>query len=88
LNQTPFAFPGLGRQFAKSHRTGYLNCNQRVPGNVALSETNGSKEKTMPQRTLNSVFHFGRKVSELLWVPLVLLIGNAMGHGISGLFLP
>lgn len=42
----------------------------------------------MPQRTLNSVFHFGRKVSELLWIPLVLFIGNAMGHGISGLFLP
>jgi hypothetical protein len=41
----------------------------------------------MPKRTLNTLFHFGKKVSELLWIPLVLYIGNAMGHGVSAVFL-
>lgn len=41
----------------------------------------------MPQRTFNTLIHLGRKVSELLWIPLILYIGNAMGHGISAIFL-
>ena len=41
----------------------------------------------MPRRNLNTLLHFGRKVSELLWIPLVLYIGNAMGHGVSAIFL-
>lgn len=41
----------------------------------------------MAQRTLHNILHFGRKISELLWIPVVLYIGNAMGHGVSAMFL-
>lgn len=41
----------------------------------------------MSQPTRDTLIHFSRKISELLWIPLVLCIGNVMGHGVSAFFL-